>query len=80
MHVDFITPPENQGQIVEKSYVLLWDNTVLRCIYDQSDGSLEYATSRALSGDEGEYQNGAPKNKRWRKISHDEATRLLDEE
>lgn len=75
----FITPPENQGQIVEVSYAAV-GNEVIRRTHDQSDKSTEYAASKALNGDEGDYWNGAPANKRWRTITADEAMRLIVDE
>jgi hypothetical protein len=38
----FLTPPRNQGQIVEVSYAALYDGRVLRKTYDQSDRSTSY--------------------------------------
>ncbi len=67
----FHVPPVNQGQIVEVSYASD-DGYVFRCRYDQSDRTKVYAMSRCLTGDEGDYWNGPPSNRRWRKISEDE--------
>ena len=75
----FHTPPRNQGQIVEVSYASA-DGYVIRRSLDQSpDGPTEYAISRCLSGDEGDYWNGGPRNRRWRKISEEKALGMLAE-
>jgi hypothetical protein len=41
----FLTPPRNQGQIVEVSYAGLYDGRVLCKTYDQSDRSTSYAVA-----------------------------------
>ena len=70
----FHTPPRNQGQIVEVSYALV-GSTVIRRTYDQSDRSIEFARSKSLISDEGDYWQTTPANRRWRKISEAEAQR-----
>jgi hypothetical protein len=52
---------------------------VIRRIYDQSDRSMEFHVSKALLDDQGDYWNGAPTNKRWRKISKAEVDRICEE-
>lgn len=67
-HVDFITPAANQGQAVTTSYGCD-ENYVYKRIEDSSDGEVTIYRSSLLKGDEGDYQNGSPSNKRWRRIS-----------
>ena len=76
--INWITPPENQGQIVIVSYAGA-DGTVYRQTFDQSDRTAEYHASRALVDDEGDYWNGAPANRRWRKVTEDAAISALVE-
>lgn len=64
----WIVAPEDHGQTVEVSYCMI-DGIVYRQRHDRSDGAVEYHASDALAGDEGDYQNGAPRNRRWRRIS-----------
>lgn len=74
----FHTPPEKQGQIVEVSYVLIDGEIVLRRTIDRSNGITEYAESSVLDSDNGEYWNGAPANKRWRKLSPREVAYVIE--
>lgn len=74
----FHTPPENQGQIVDVAYVLIDGEIVIRKTHDRSNGKTEYAESAVLASDEGDYWNGAPANKRWRKLSQREVAYLFD--
>ena len=64
----FHVPPENQGQIVEVAYAAVGGHVVERT-HDRSDGSTRYSVSKMLADDQGEYWNGAPRNKRWKPIS-----------
>ena len=65
----FHTPPENGGQIVTESYACdAENNQVVMRQYDASDRTTEYYASRALVDDDGDYWNGAPSNKQWRKV------------
>lgn len=63
----FITPPENGGQMVEVSYMLIGDYVYQRR-HDRADGSITFYRSRAYKNDAGDYQNGAPNNKRWARV------------
>jgi hypothetical protein len=74
-NLEFIVPPRNQGQIVEVSYAGTLDGYVIRQIYGQCDQKKSFAISRALVDDDGEYWNGSPKNKRWRKMTEKEMTK-----
>lgn len=74
----FLTPPENQGQIVEVSYTMI-DGEVIRKTFDQSDRTTQYAISDGLEGDEGDYQNGEPDNADWTPITAAELTRRFSE-
>jgi len=59
----WITPPENQGQIVTVSYNLDSDAAViLESIYDASDRSQEYRAYAYPENDDGEWSpwNGTP--------------------
>lgn len=57
---DFITPPANQGQIVQHSY-LQHDGTVYRRITDRSTpGDVWYEVTDADDADDGDYWNGVP--------------------
>ena len=66
----FIIPPECDGQIVTRSYALLYERNdqpiVVRLTYDSADGSRSFDVARPLPRDSGEYWNGAPRNKRWK--------------
>lgn len=75
----FHVPPANQGQIVEISYAMI-DGVVIRRIYDRSDGSRSYATSKAHLDDEADYWNGEPTNVRWRNINEQEFQRIAEGE
>lgn len=75
-----IVPPENQGQAVEVAYTNVGEGYVLRRRIDRSDLSVAYAIARCLRSDEGDYWNGAPKNKRWRPITAAAAERWLRED
>lgn len=79
MKIVFHVPPANQGQIVFESYAAVGDY-VIRRRFDGSDRSDKYAIAKALAGDEGDYWNRAPRNKRWRAITADEAGRLIAEQ
>ena len=72
----FICPPECGGQIVSREYCCLGD-MVVRLTHDRSDGPLLFHTSTRLKGDQGEYWNGAPRNRRWRAVPVDEVNELL---
>jgi hypothetical protein len=75
----FHTPRRNQGQIVVVSYASA-DGYVIRRSLDQSPtGRTEYAISRCLARDEGDYSNAAPRNRQWREISEEEAFGMLAE-
>lgn len=76
MSTHLITPPEDQGQIVVVSYALCYDVVIQRWL-DQSDGQIIWSKSRALKNDEGDYWNGGPSNKRWTRISAEEADKIL---
>ena len=81
MSAVFHVPPRNQGQIVEVAYAYIaGTDEVVRRIHDQSDGSMEYAVSKALADDEGDYWQREPRNKRWRTISREEAREMLWED
>ena len=67
MHV----APEDQGQIVECSYGH-HNGYVYRRTWDRSDNSERFDASPMLVDDDGEYWNGPPANRRWRRISADE--------
>jgi len=69
--IKFHIPPENGGQIVIVSYGAIKDH-VIQCCYDQSDQETDFYISRALVKDNGDYWNGAPLNRRWRKMSKKE--------
>jgi hypothetical protein len=59
----WITPPENQGQIVSVSYNLDSDaGVILESIYDASDRSQEYRAYSYPDDDDGEWSpwNGTP--------------------
>lgn len=73
----FHTPPENQGQIVDVSYALIGE-IVIRKTHDRSNGETEYAESAVLASDEGDYWNGAPTNKRWRKLNSREVAYMFE--
>ena len=79
--MDFITPPECQGQIVTYSYattVIKRKAYVIKERYDASDRTTTYSISRMLVGDQGDYWNGRPSNRRWRKISQAEFDSIQD--
>lgn len=59
----FITPPENQGQIVTRSYALDQDELVIiEKIHDGSDGNVTYHAYAYPDSDYGEWDpwNGSP--------------------
>lgn len=59
----WITPPENQGQIVTVSYSLDADaEVILESIFDASDRSQEYRAYAYPDGDDGSWEpwNGIP--------------------
>jgi len=70
-------PLEKQGQIIEHAYVLCV-NMVLRRTTDKSTNEVTYHASAALAADEGDYQNGAPQNKRWHQITCDQAAEIME--
>lgn len=63
----FIRPPENGGQMVEASYMLIGDYVYQRR-YNKADRSVSFYRSKCLKDDSGDYQNGAPRNKRWERV------------
>ncbi len=65
----FYTAPVDQGQIVEVSYAMTDDGHVICRVFDAGDRTTEYSISQALVSDRGDYWNGPPENKRWRKIT-----------
>ena len=70
--------------MVEYAYAACF-GTVIRRITDQSlemahPERVRYAASKMLPGDEGDYRNGAPQNRRWRKISEKEAQKYMEGE
>lgn len=67
----FHVPPRNQGQIVEVAYAAV-DGMVIQRVYDASDRSIDFYISKMLKDDEGDYWNGEPSNKRWRKMTNKE--------
>ena len=73
--MNWITPPECQGRIVEVSYALRGDK-VLRRHFDRSDRSTCFFSSTVLTDDQCEWWNGEPRNKRWRRLSRREIGRL----
>lgn len=71
--LSFHVPPENGGQIVTESYACDTENNqVVMRRYDASDRTTEYYVSTALVDDDGDHWNGAPDNKRWRKVTAQE--------
>jgi len=75
----FYTPGGNQGQIVEVSYASS-AGYVIRRRYDQSDRTTDYAISRCLHDDSGDYWNGAPANKRWSTLTGAKLARWVSED
>ena len=79
----FIIPPEEGGQIVTRSYAMMYERNgqpiVIRLTYDSADGSRSFDAARPLPRDSGEYWNGGPKNKRWRSVSPDYINDLMVE-
>jgi hypothetical protein len=73
----FVTPPENQGQIVIVGYALKGDAeppVVIRRTEDTSLPSdhpdrIVYDWARAPEDDEGDYWNGPPRVDRWRRLT-----------
>lgn len=63
----FIIPPENAGQIIENAYCLYGDYVYKR-VYGRDTRNCIYFRSKSLKNDEGDYWNGAPRNKRWERI------------
>jgi hypothetical protein len=72
--LQFHLPPVNAGQIVLVSYAAA-NGWVIERTYDQSDRSTGYRISKALADDEGDYWNGEPANRRWRKLTAAEMKR-----
>jgi hypothetical protein len=66
--LQWITPPECGGQIIDVSYAAD-GNRVLMHVHDRSDGSHAYYSSKRLADDEGDYWNGSPANRRWKRIA-----------
>jgi len=64
----YITPPENQGQVVEYAYALYMGDLYIR-VTDTSDGHVVYYIYRDYSADypddDGQYVNGAPPDGIW---------------
>lgn len=75
----FHTPPKNQGQMVTYSYASAEDGMVIQRVHDSSIGRTSYYSSKALSNDDGEYWNQAPKNKRWKWLTALELRYILDQ-
>ncbi len=70
--LEFHVPPRNQGQIVEVAYALFAEgNLVVKRVHDGSDGSATYYISPVCDDDDGDYWNGAPKNKDWQELPTD---------
>lgn len=68
--LDFITPPECGGQLVEVSYAADFEaGYVYRRKRDRSVGETTIHRSRILVDDECDYWNGRPANKRWKRIA-----------
>lgn len=67
--------PQNQGQIVEIAYARAGDTVVCRTL-DRSDRSERYEVATALAGDEGDYWNQEPANRRWKTVSKEYIDRL----
>lgn len=60
----WVTPPENQGQIVTVSYSLDSEaEVILERIHDASDGTTEFRAYRYPARDDGSWEpwNGTPK-------------------
>ena len=77
------TPPGDQGQIVEVSYLCAGPHQMLRRVHDRSDGTTRYYVAQLRRRDGDWYEtyeaaNGAPPipASRWRLITADEAQRL----
>jgi len=52
-HCDFVTPPENMGQIVTKSYVWIegeGEGYIVERIHDSSDNTTDYEIYYATDG------------------------------
>ena len=79
----FIIPPEEGGQIVTRSYAMMYERNdqpiVVRLTYDSADGSRRFDAARPLPRDDGRYWNGAPKNKRWRAVTLSYVNNLMTE-
>jgi hypothetical protein len=73
--IQFHVPPRNQGQIVEVAYAAVDDHVIQR-VYDASDRTTEFYVSKMLVDDQGDYWNGEPANKRWRRIKGQELRRF----
>jgi hypothetical protein len=59
----FITPPECQGQAVERSYALAADDSaIIERVYDGGDGTTTYTAYDYPNDDDGSWepQNGRP--------------------
>jgi hypothetical protein len=73
----FHVPPRNQGQMVEQSYAADHERgEVIRRTADASARTIEYHASPLLAGDEGEYWNAPPRNRRWHRLDSAELARL----
>jgi hypothetical protein len=75
----FNVAPSDQGQIVEVAYGM-WVDMVYRRVTDRGDRTVTYAVSKALAGDDGDYWNGAPLNRRWKKISERDFRRAVEQD
>lgn len=67
--LNFITPPECGGQIVEVSYAATGDGHVIEWSYDQCDQSHSYRIAKASKGDDGDFWNGRPRGLKWSRLS-----------
>ncbi|WP_455387506.1 hypothetical protein [Petrachloros mirabilis] len=69
--ITFHTPRANQGQIVTVSYAAAYPYVICHT-HDQSDNTHTWEISKMLEEDKEDYWNGAPPNKRWRKMTSGE--------
>lgn len=78
---EFVTPPQNQGQIVVVSYALTPEGIIQR-VYDLSDHSEAYYATPWTPrlerwADSFGPENSAPPTTRWKKITHDALSKRL---
>lgn len=73
----FHVAPADQGQAVEVAYGS-WDGICYKRVHDRCDGTTKYYQSRCLAGDEGDYWNARPKNKRWKLMDSDPTALYAD--